>query len=63
MMNDDFTPWPENVSKRYKELGYWQDKTLFDHLYKTVMSSPDAPAICCGEITYNYQDFLDRIYK
>ncbi len=63
MMNDDFTPWPENISKRYKELGYWQDKTLFDHLHETAMSSPDAPAICCGEITYSYQDFLDRIYK
>nr|WP_319556629.1 (2,3-dihydroxybenzoyl)adenylate synthase [uncultured Vibrio sp.] len=63
MTNYDFTPWPEDVSRKYRNLGYWQDKTLYDHLHMIATSSPDAPAICCGENTYSYDELLERIHQ
>ncbi|WP_337969412.1 (2,3-dihydroxybenzoyl)adenylate synthase [Vibrio pectenicida] len=63
MTNYDFTPWPEHISQKYKDLGYWQDKTLFDYLHQTATCTPDAIAICCGEKRYNYQNLLERIYQ
>ncbi|MYM58150.1 (2,3-dihydroxybenzoyl)adenylate synthase [Vibrio sp. OCN044] len=63
MSNIDFTPWPENMSQRYKQLGYWQDKTLFDHLNKVAVDTPDAEAVRCGDNTYSYRNLIDRIYQ
>ncbi len=30
--NSDFTPWPQDFVKKYKDAGFWQEKTLADLL-------------------------------
>lgn len=63
MMNHEYTPWPDDISSKYQDLGYWQDQTLYDHLHTIASSSPDAPAICCGDNTYSYKELLERIHQ
>lgn len=57
----EFTPWPEHLAKQYRQLGYWQDKTLLDYLRDSVEAYPDHPAIVCGEREISYRDLHQQI--
>ncbi|NOH31214.1 (2,3-dihydroxybenzoyl)adenylate synthase [Vibrio mediterranei] len=57
----DYTPWPQESAQYYRAKGYWQDKTLFDHLLDSVKTHPDALAIISGEYSYTYQQLHDKV--
>ncbi|EGR2324474.1 (2,3-dihydroxybenzoyl)adenylate synthase [Vibrio alginolyticus] len=57
----DFTPWPQESARYYRAKGYWQDKTLFDHLLDSVKTHPDALAIISGECSYTFQQLHDKV--
>ncbi len=55
---DGFVDWPVDVAKRYRKLGYWEDKTLGEQLDLWVARHKDAPAIWHdgAEISYAEMD-------
>jgi 2,3-dihydroxybenzoate-AMP ligase len=55
----EFTPWPAEFARRYRERGYWQDLSLGEVLGRNLALRPDAVAILCGERSYSYAE-LDR---
>ncbi|MBD1557629.1 (2,3-dihydroxybenzoyl)adenylate synthase [Vibrio sp. S9_S30] len=59
----DFTVWPESLVAQYKQLGYWEDKTLFDHFQHSVSRFSHNIALVCGERQLTYQDAAERISK
>jgi 2,3-dihydroxybenzoate-AMP ligase len=62
-MNDttiEFSPWPQDRARRYRDKGYWLDKPLTRILIERCASQPDATAILCGERQFSYAD-LDRL--
>ena len=55
----EFTPWPDNLARRYREAGYWIGQPLTRMLDQQVATRPDATAIVCGSRRLSYAD-LDR---
>ncbi|TDX62537.1 2,3-dihydroxybenzoate-AMP ligase [Methylosinus sp. sav-2] len=55
-MSVDFTPWPEDLARRYREKGYWRGEPLTALLAKRLEIAPDATAIICGERRFNYAE-------
>ena len=59
----DLTKWPEALASQYKELGYWQDKTLCDHFNQSVRKWSNKTALICGERQFSYQKTADKISR
>ncbi|WP_166144472.1 (2,3-dihydroxybenzoyl)adenylate synthase [Methylosinus sp. RM1] len=55
-MSVDFTPWPEDFARRYREKGYWRGEPLTALLTKRLEIAPDATAIICGERRFSYAE-------
>ena len=55
----DFTPWPENLARRYRERGYWTGTTLHGRLAEVAAAQPERIAVVCGERRWSYAE-LDR---
>ena len=49
------TPWPAEFAARYREQGYWEDRTLWQMLEATIARHGDKEALVFGDqrITYN----------
>lgn len=60
-MTTDFTPWPEALTAQYRQLGYWQDKTLLDYLQQSAERTPNALALVGDNQQWRYQAMLERI--
>ncbi|WP_444944589.1 (2,3-dihydroxybenzoyl)adenylate synthase [Microbulbifer sp. ZKSA006] len=58
-MSIEFTPWPESMARRYRDLGYWQDKPLTDILRESCARDANATAIICGGRHFSYAE-LDQ---
>ena len=59
-MTLEFTPWPEQFARRYRECGYWLDQPLTRALDRQANARPDATAVICGERRFSYAD-MDRM--
>ncbi|MCA2016095.1 (2,3-dihydroxybenzoyl)adenylate synthase [Vibrio tritonius] len=57
----EFTPWPEALAKRYRELGLWQGKTFYDYLCDSVRRFPHNTAIICDDREYTYLQMQQEI--
>ncbi|MBI5443721.1 MAG: AMP-binding protein [Deltaproteobacteria bacterium] len=57
-MLDGFVPWPDAEVERYKEAGYWEDRTIGEHLERWVEENRDRVALAVEgkEITYRELD-------
>jgi 2,3-dihydroxybenzoate-AMP ligase len=57
-MLDGVTPFPAEFAARYRELGYWQDRPLFDGFTATLARYSDRVAIVdeAGPVTYRELD-------
>lgn len=60
-MLEGFTPWPPEYVKRYREEGYWEDKTLSEKLDGVINAIPDKVALVCDQATVTYREMGDRI--
>ncbi|MBZ4023725.1 2,3-dihydroxybenzoate-AMP ligase [Rhodobacter sp. TJ_12] len=56
----DFTPWPEDFARRYRQKGYWLDAPLTRGLEMQARARPEACAIHCGARAISY-GALDRM--
>ena len=58
MIERGFIPWPEDFAQRYRDAGYWQDKTISEQLEdrfelfasKTALISEDGTKFTYGEL-------------
>ncbi len=57
----DFTPWPTPLAKRYRQLGFWQDKTLVEHFKHTVSKHAESVAMIDAKRQLTYRQALDEI--
>jgi 2,3-dihydroxybenzoate-AMP ligase len=58
------TPWPSDVAKRYRDLGYWQGITLTDLLARVIHRAPDRTALVHGGERISYRalgETVDRL--
>ncbi|MFF3071763.1 (2,3-dihydroxybenzoyl)adenylate synthase [Kitasatospora sp. NPDC057904] len=55
-MLDGFTPWPEDFAARYRELGYWQGRTLGSVLRERALSAPESTAVVDGARRWTYRE-------
>jgi len=56
----DFTRWPEDAARRYREAGCWLDLPLTDILARQCRDNGDGIAIVCGERQVSYRE-LDAL--
>ncbi|CAD6879170.1 2 [Methylomonas albis] len=56
MTDADFTPWPDNLVKEYRERGWWQRQTLGAFLRASALRYATRIAVVCGERRWAYQE-------
>ncbi len=59
-MLEGVVPFPPEFAKRYREAGYWQDKSLAAEFAEVFRTFADRVALVEGERNYTYAD-IDRI--
>lgn len=55
----EFSPWPADLARRYRDAGYWIDQPLSHILDAQMAADPQATAVICGARRLSYGD-LDR---
>jgi 2,3-dihydroxybenzoate-AMP ligase len=55
------TPWPEDVARKYRELGYWQGITLTDMLARSIRRAPYKSALVHGAERIGYRELGETI--
>ncbi|RNF35948.1 (2,3-dihydroxybenzoyl)adenylate synthase [Paracoccus methylarcula] len=50
----EFTPWPEALADRYRELGYWIGRPLHHAVTRQAQERPKAIAVICGDRRIDY---------
>lgn len=58
----EFTAWPPEQARLYRERGYWLDQPLTHILDAQLAAQPEAEAIVCGARRFSYAD-LDRLSR
>jgi 2,3-dihydroxybenzoate-AMP ligase len=58
-----FVPWPEEYARRYREAGYWEEKTLTDKLEEVIAEVPDKEALVCEGARVTYREMGARINR
>jgi 2,3-dihydroxybenzoate-AMP ligase len=59
-MLEGFVPFPEEFAKRYKEKGYWLDKTLGEEFDEAVGKFGDRVALACNGEYVTYKELGER---
>ena len=59
-MLEGFVPFPPEFARRYRQRGYWQDRSLAQEFAQMFERYPDRVALIDGPRTYTYAD-LDRL--
>jgi len=54
-------PWPEDLAAAYRRAGYWEDRTLGDHILDSVDQHPDKVALVSGDVRMTYAELADRM--
>ena len=58
----EFSPWPQDLARRYREAGYWIDQPLTHILDAQLAANPEAEALVCGSRRFSYAE-LDRLSR
>ncbi|MTH33131.1 (2,3-dihydroxybenzoyl)adenylate synthase [Paracoccus limosus] len=58
----EFTAWPPEQARLYRDRGYWLDQPLTHILDAQLAAQPEAEAIVCGTRRFSYAD-LDRLSR
>src|SRR4030042_375566 len=62
-MLDGFVPYPEVFVKRYKEKGYWIDKTLGEEFDEFVSRHTDRVALSCNGESISYREMGEKVNR
>lgn len=60
MNSQDFTPWPETFSRKYRDKAYWQGENLFSILQRSADCWPDKCAIVCETRQWTYLELKNK---
>ncbi|HUP09311.1 MAG TPA: AMP-binding protein [Caldimonas sp.] len=55
-----FVPWPEELAMRYRALGLWEGRTLFETVAGTAARSPLATAVVHGAMRVDYATLVGQ---
>lgn len=53
---DGLADWPEDVAKRYRDLGFWNGMTLGQHLWQSAELFGDKEALTDGDVRISYRE-------
>ena len=62
-MLEGFVPFPEEFVKRYKEKGYWVDKTLGEEFDGFTAKYADRVALACNGEYVTYKEMAEKVYR
>ena len=62
-MLEGFVPYPEAFVKRYKEKGYWVDKTLGEEFDECVNRYRDRVALACNGKHISYREMGEKVNR
>lgn len=62
-MLEGFTPWPPEFVKRYREEGYWEEKTLAEKLEEVISAVPDKIALVTDQTQVTYREMGEKINR
>jgi len=54
-------PWPEHDATRYREQGWWRDRTIGDYVLDSADRYPHKTALVSGDIRFTYRELVDRM--
>ncbi|MBM7473698.1 (2,3-dihydroxybenzoyl)adenylate synthase [Subtercola frigoramans] len=54
-------PWPEDFQRRYREEGYWADRTIASYIVEAAGKAPDACALVSGTTRLSYRELVDQM--
>lgn len=57
---DGVVPWPADFARRYREAGYWEDRTIWALIDERARRHPDKVAVVSGEVRLTYAQLVDR---
>lgn len=60
MSGPDFTPWPEDFARRYRERGYWRGQSLGAFLRERAEEHGERIALICGARRWTYRELDTR---
>ncbi|GAA2601522.1 AMP-binding protein [Actinomadura fulvescens] len=53
-------PWPAEAAARYTAEGYWEGRSLGEHLYTAADAAPEAICLVDGERRLSFREFTER---
>lgn len=59
-MLDGCVPWPEEAAARWRRLGYWEDRSLWDMLTRSADLYPERTALVAGDQRIRYSELVER---
>ncbi|OGP53433.1 MAG: hypothetical protein A2Y65_07010 [Deltaproteobacteria bacterium RBG_13_52_11] len=62
-MLDGFVPFPEEFATRYKQKGYWIDKTLGEEFDDFAIKYADRIALACNGEYCTFREMAERVYR
>jgi 2,3-dihydroxybenzoate-AMP ligase len=62
-MLEGFVPFPKEFVKRYKEKGYWVDKTLGEEFDGFTAKYADRVALACNGEYITYKEMAEKVYR
>jgi len=63
IMLEGFVPWPQEYIKRYREEGYWEDKTLAEKLEEVMDEVPDKEALVYEATRVTFREMKEKINR
>jgi 2,3-dihydroxybenzoate-AMP ligase len=54
-------PWPAEFAEAYRRAGYWEDRTLGEHILATADRHPQKVALVSGDVRMTYAELIDRM--
>lgn len=60
MTASDFTPWPDELVRSYREQGWWQNQTLGALLRESAQRYGERIALVCGARRWSYRELDER---
>jgi 2,3-dihydroxybenzoate-AMP ligase len=61
-ISEGTVPWPEDVAASYVRAGYWDGRSLGEHLWQQADRTPTHIAVVDGQVRLSYAELIDRAY-
>src|SRR5947208_7098745 len=59
-ISDGVVPWPDDVADAYVRAGYWEGRSLGEHIWQWADQTPNAIALVDGSTRLSYAELIER---